>query len=113
MFRRLAPLMALAAFAALAAAPGCPRPNGYTVATVFPQAAFPQMTGMYWIPGDSTHAVVLEKSGIIWRVDTADPSAPPTVYLDIRDRILPNATLEEGLLGLAFPPDFAASGRVY
>jgi glucose/arabinose dehydrogenase len=101
----------IGAIATLAA--GCPTPNGYTVVTAFPQADFPQMTGMHWIPGDGNHAVVLEKSGIIWRVNTADPAAPPTVYLDIRDRILPNATLEEGLLGLAFAPDFTTSGRVY
>jgi glucose/arabinose dehydrogenase len=56
---------------------------------------------------------VLEKSGIAWRVNTADPAEQPTVFLDVTSRLLQGLTVEEGLLGLAFAPDFATSGSIY
>jgi glucose/arabinose dehydrogenase len=101
-------LVAVATFGA-----GCPAPNGYTVVTAFPQADFPEMTGMHWIPGDAAHAVVLERAGIVWRVNAADPAEEPTVFLDLRGRMLSPLTAEEGLIGLAFAPDFTSTGRVF
>jgi glucose/arabinose dehydrogenase len=105
-------LVVLAGLATTLAA-GCPAPNGYTVTTAVPQAAFSEMTAMHWIPGDPSHALVLERSGIVWRVNTADSTEQATVYLDVRDRMLDSLTQEEGLLGLAFAPDFQNSGRLY
>jgi len=55
------------------------------------------------------HAIV-EKPGLI-RIESPAQSCGVTL-LDIRERVA-DPTLEEGLLGLAFAPDFTASGRYY
>ena len=94
-------------------AAGCPRPDGYTTSIAITNAEFERATGMVWIPGDAPYALVLAKRGIVWRVNTAQPSEQPTMYLDIRDRILPDTTTEEGLLGFVFAPDFPTSGRFF
>jgi len=39
-------------------------------------------------------------------------SATPTVFLDLRDRVRSEG-LEQGLLGLAFHPDFSLNGRFF
>lgn len=52
---------------------------------------------------------VAEKTGRIWIVREGQKSAEP--YLDISELVSTNS--ERGLLGLAFAPDFARSGRFY
>jgi glucose/arabinose dehydrogenase len=104
-------ILALAAGAALSA--GCPLPNGYRTVAVFPQANFPQMTGMHWLPDDPTSAVVLTKGGIAYRVSTTDPSREASIYLDLRERMISRPAGEEGFLGFAFAPDFASTRRFY
>jgi glucose/arabinose dehydrogenase len=91
----------------------CPRPDGYRAVQVFPNINFDQMTGAYPIPGAGNFAAVLTKPGVIYRADLDNSAAAPSVFMDIRDRIIPKPEEEEGLLGLAFAPDFAASGRFY
>jgi len=95
------------------AATTAPLPNGYHRTPVFPQIDFDRMVGMYWIPGATDSVAVVTQGGIIYRASLADPSQPPSVYLDVRDRLIRNPGEEEGLLGLAFAPDFARSGRLY
>jgi glucose/arabinose dehydrogenase len=110
---RCLPLLALIGVAALLLAAGCPRPNGYTTVVAFPQANSQTMLGMYWIPGSTTDAVVLDKGGAITRINTADPAQDPSTFLDLTSRMIPMPAGEEGLLGLAFAPDYASSGRFY
>lgn len=52
---------------------------------------------------------VVEQAGVIRVVDSAGLASQP--FLDIRDRV--GSGGERGLLGLAFPSDFASSGRFY
>ncbi|MBI5287517.1 MAG: PQQ-dependent sugar dehydrogenase [Chloroflexi bacterium] len=98
---------------AIATIAGCPQPNGYTTRPAFPQADFEFMDGMHWIPGDPSHALVLTQRGVIWRVNTSDPAEEPAIFLDLRDRLIPQSGGEEGLLGLAFSPDYDNGGRFY
>ncbi len=67
-------------------------------------------------PVDLAHAqdgsgrlYVVEQSGLV-QVFTNDVKNP-TPFLDIRDRVI--CCGEQGLLGIAFPPDFASSRHVY
>ncbi len=55
---------------------------------------------------------VMEQAGRVWIVDekTGEREAEP--FLDIRSDVSRKGN-EEGLLGLAFAPDFATSGRYY
>jgi glucose/arabinose dehydrogenase len=58
-------------------------------------------------PPDDERWFVVDQPGIVWLVDGADP----TVFLDIRDEV--RFENEQGLLGLAFHPDFAANNLFY
>jgi glucose/arabinose dehydrogenase len=60
-------------------------------------------------PGDPLVQFVVEQGGRIRTVVSG--AVQPVPFLDIRDRITSGG--ERGLLGLAFPPDAAASGRFY
>jgi glucose/arabinose dehydrogenase len=91
----------------------CPKPNGYQAVHVLPHIAYGGMLGLQPIPGDGDHAVVLTQDGVVYRVSLTNPSEPAGVFLDVRDRMIRNHDTEEGLLGLAFAPDYVASRRFY
>jgi glucose/arabinose dehydrogenase len=61
--------------------------------------------------GDTTRLFVVEKDGVIKIIDLASPQGPPTVFLDVSGDV--NPTAEQGLLGLAFHPDFAQNGFLF
>ncbi len=106
-------LLAASMLAAALLLTACPKPNGYTAVGVFPQINFDQMLGLQPIPGDGAFAAVVSKDGLIRRADLANDSAPATTFLDISGRLIQNPGQEEGLLGLAFAPDYASSGKFY
>ena len=54
----------------------------------------------------------MEKVGVIKTAVGSGPSAPWRTWLDLRDRAGDDAS-EQGLLGLALHPRFAANGRLY
>jgi glucose/arabinose dehydrogenase len=61
-------------------------------------------------PGDPDHLFVVEKRGLIHVLGT-DGSTPPGPFLDVT--ALVSTGDEQGLLGLAFAPDYATSKRFY
>lgn len=63
------------------------------------------------VPGD-TRMFVVERDGRI-RIVAASGNVLTTPFLDIDDRVMAENYVEEGLLGLAFPPDYAQSGSFY
>lgn len=95
------------------ASSGTPVAGAYAAQPAFPQLKFSQMLGLFVIPGDEDRALLLTKDGTIRRVSLADDTEAPTVFLDIRDRVIENPGQEEGLLGLAFAPDYSESQRFY
>jgi glucose/arabinose dehydrogenase len=114
----LPPRLRLAAFALVLAAAGvllaaCPKPNGYQAVRVLPHLAFDGMLGLHPIPGEPDYAAVVTQDGVIYRVNLANPSEQPAIFLDVRDRMIQNHDTEEGLLGLAFAPDYASSRRFF
>src|SRR5689334_15066220 len=60
-------------------------------------------------PGDRRRVFVAGQDGRIWVVRGGRKLAAP--FLDLRSRV--RAGGEQGLLGLAFAPDYASSGRFY
>ncbi|MBA3831410.1 MAG: PQQ-dependent sugar dehydrogenase [Chthoniobacterales bacterium] len=62
-------------------------------------------------PGDTARLFVVQQSGQIRIVDLLSGSIKPTAYLDISSEIVFGG--EQGLLGLAFDPNYAANGRFY
>ena len=79
-------------------------------ATLF-ASGFSSPVGFIQNPSDPTVQVVLEQGGHVRVIKNGVTQGPD--FLDI-SALLPAAPLgERGLLGLAFAPDYATSGRVY
>lgn len=72
-------------------------------------SGFDGALGVVQAPGES-RLLVVERRGTVRPIGrNGKPGAP---WLDIRDRV-GSEGIEQGLLGLAFAPDFARSGRLY
>jgi glucose/arabinose dehydrogenase len=65
------------------------------------------------MPKDSEGKLwIMEQEGRVWIVDTKTGKRADQPFLDIRGEVSRKAN-EQGLLGLAFAPDFSKSGRFY
>jgi glucose/arabinose dehydrogenase len=66
-------------------------------------------------PGDPQLVFVVEQPGRVMLIRNGQPLAQP--FLDIRDLVFsvsdPGGDVEQGLLSIAFPPDYQQSGRFY
>lgn len=78
----------------------------------FPNLTFEQPLDLTW-PDDGTNRLfVVEQPGRIWIIEGDSTSDRRTLFLDISARV-DDAGWEEGLLGLAFHPNYAANGYFY
>lgn len=87
--------------------------DAYGIEQVIPRADFERMLLLAAIPGDEQYAAVVTQGGVIYRVSLGDNDEDPTVFLDVSEQLIANPGNEEGLLGLAFAPDYANTGRLY
>ena len=69
-----------------------------------------QPTAITTPPGDD-RLFIAERFGVILMMD-ANLELQETAFLDLTDRVLAGG-IEQGLLGLAFHPDYANNGRFY
>ena len=69
-----------------------------------------QPTAITTPPGDD-RLFIVERFGVILMMD-ANRELQETAFLDLTDRVLAGG-IEQGLLGLAFHPDYANNGRFY
>src|SRR6476469_206603 len=60
-------------------------------------------------PGDATVQYVVQQNGIVRAIRNG--TLQSTAFLDLRPAISTGG--ERGLLGIAFPPDYAVSGRFF
>ncbi len=111
---RLPCLLGLCASIAAACAPACTSDGaGGPVLTDSVLALVPVASGFSFPvfltapPGDTARLFVVEKAGVIRIIKNGTTLATP--FLDIT--ALTTKGSEQGLLGLAFTPDYAASGR--
>lgn len=79
---------------------------------VFSQVTFTQPVGLKSAPGDATNVYVIERAGRIRIVPTAGSGAAATPFLDITP-LVKSSGGEQGLLGLAFHPNYATNGRFF
>jgi uncharacterized repeat protein (TIGR03806 family) len=78
----------------------------------FPDLSFAAPLSIQRAPGDRTHLYVAEQGGAVRVFDATDPDvSTSSVFIDLTDRT--RAFDEQGLLGLAFDPDYATNGFVY
>lgn len=110
--KKLVPFAALLALLAAAGGPlaaqDAPDPAQYRLELV--AAGFVRPLFLTSAGDESGRLFVLEQSGRVWIV--RDGETAPTPFLDISALVSTSAN-ERGLLGLAFAPDYAASGVFY
>jgi autotransporter-associated beta strand protein len=68
-------------------------------------------------PGDPSRLYVVEQGGQVRLIDTTSPTAAPQPFLSLTNANFPNSNLttggEQGLLGLAFHPEYQSNGLFY
>lgn len=87
-----------------------PNPGAYQLLPAGIVTSWNDMLDFALIPGSPGEAVVARKSGEVWRV-FLDGTAP-VLYGDLDAPVRSNGG-EQGLLSLAFSPDFQNDGRLY
>jgi glucose/arabinose dehydrogenase len=101
---------------ALAGLPACnsesQTPTGsFQVERVFPDLSFQEPTNLVQPDGASDLMFVTEQRGTIYALSAGNPQQA-NLFLDITDRVNKGGN-EEGLLGLAFDPDYQENGYFY
>jgi glucose/arabinose dehydrogenase len=71
--------------------------------------SLPGVTGVTAAPGDASRLYVVQRRGLVRILVRGRPVGPP--FLDLRSKT--SVAGEQGLLGLAFHPDFATSRLAY
>lgn len=82
------------------------------IVEAFPSLTFDQPLVFASAPGDAGNAWVATRRGEVFRFPNSAQTTTVTRVLDLRSST-DSAGDEQGLLGLAFDPDYAANGRVY
>jgi glucose/arabinose dehydrogenase len=78
----------------------------------FPSLSFTRPLDLEY-PGDRTNRLfVVEQSGVIWVFQNDSNVTQKNIFLDIQDRVNDSGN-EQGLLGLAFHPDYENNGYFY
>ncbi|MBY0310785.1 MAG: PQQ-dependent sugar dehydrogenase [Phycisphaerales bacterium] len=104
----MAAAVALAGFTGVA--------QGQVLRAVQVATGLSQPVGLYYAPGETNRAFIVEQNGLIRILDLT--TSPPTlgatlVNLSSTGLNLTAASGERGLLGMAFDPNFATNGRFY
>src|SRR4051812_29245656 len=110
--RTLRVVMCAAALWAVSAGLSRAATSGYQLVNAFGSLTFSQPLCLRTPPGETNRIFVLEKGGLIQvvtNIGTANPSK--TVYMDLRTSL--STASEQGLLGLAFHPQFQSNGLFY
>jgi glucose/arabinose dehydrogenase len=81
------------------------------VERVFPDLSFQEMTNLVQ-PDDTSGLIFITEQGGVISAFSANNSQQANIFLDITDRVN-RGDNEEGLLGLAFDPDYRENGYFY
>jgi glucose/arabinose dehydrogenase len=74
-------------------------------------ASFSEPTAVSGAPGDPSRVFVLQRSGQVMLLRDGRKQSQP--FLNIAGSVYAQGSDEQGLLGIAFPSDYATSGRFY
>lgn len=77
----------------------------------FPSLSFTNPVALLQAPGDGSRWFVVEQAGRVMVFPNSPSAATAATFIDLRSRVLSGG--EQGLLGMAFDPQFATNGRVY
>ncbi|MBD3403907.1 glucose sorbosone dehydrogenase [candidate division GN15 bacterium] len=82
------------------------------VEVAFPNLTFEQPLDFQFPDDGSNRLFIVEQPGRIWVIDNDPQTSERRLFLDISGRI-DDRGWEEGLLGLAFHPDYVSNGHFY
>ena len=82
------------------------------VSPAFPNLTFQRLTNLAQPPGEDNLLFVTDQQGLIHGFVNDPDVAESFVFLDITDRVSTRGN-EEGLLGIAFDPNYSQNGRLY
>jgi len=83
----------------------------YSVQVAFPNLSFSAPVGLVTAKDGTSRLFVIEQEGTIRVFSNSENATSSSVFLDLRDRVLYGG--EQGLLGLAFHPNFKNNGYFY
>lgn len=83
----------------------------YGITEAFPNISFNQPVGIYHAGDGTSRLFVVAQEGEIHVFENSEDTLTAEVFLDIKDRVLFGG--EQGLLGLAFHPNYASNGFFY
>ena len=84
----------------------------YEVINAFPKLSFTRPVDFQQPNDNSNRVFVVEQAGVISVFPQDAATAAKTTFLDIKDRVEDNGN-EQGLLGLAFHPNYSTNGYFY
>jgi len=85
--------------------------GGYGVEVAFPHLTFSQPVGICGAVDGTNRLFVVDQPGVIWVFENSQNASSSRVFLDISTRVLFSG--EQGLLGLAFHPNYTENGYFY
>jgi uncharacterized repeat protein (TIGR03806 family) len=91
---------------------GSPNPLPLEPVRAFPLLQFERPIEVTFAKDDSNRLFVVEQRGVIYVFENRDDVEEKKVFLDIRDVVSRDGN-EEGLLGLAFHPEYKTNGEFY
>lgn len=91
---------------------GTPDPAAYKPVPAFPGLSFTRPVDLQYAPDDSERLFVVEQAGVISVFPNNSATTSKKTFLDIREKVDDQGN-EEGLLGLAFHPDYKSNGYFY
>lgn len=89
-----------------------PDAAGYKPVSAFPNLSFTRPVDLQYPPDNSNRIFVVEQAGIISVFPNDSGVTAKKTFLDIREKVDDQGN-EEGLLGLAFHPDYQTNGYFY
>ncbi len=91
--------------------PGAKDIQGLNIVRVFGDLQLDHPLYLTWAPGDADHVYVATQPGMIHRLKLGAGGGGGEVFRDLRSQVRGGG--EEGLLGLAFDPEYATNGFFY
>jgi len=84
----------------------------FKIINAFPGISFTRPVDFQFAADGSNRIYIVEQQGVIYSFENSRSVKEKSLFLDIRDRVDDSGN-EEGLLGLAFHPDFASNGYFF
>lgn len=87
-------------------------PAEFSLQSAFPHLSFEQPLFLTYAPGESDALYVVERTGRIYRIQRGQTASEKELFLDLSETVQARGQ-EQGLLGLAFHPDYAQNRFFY